>query len=80
VDSNEYDLFLRVDSNTRGHFNWYNFTVKNLKQGEKYKLNIANLERGFSLYARGMKPYMKSLKDKSAEWKQNGNSVSYMRK
>lgn len=23
----EYDLFMRVDANTRGHFQWYNFKV-----------------------------------------------------
>ena len=25
----EYDLFVRIDSNTKGHINWYNFKVKN---------------------------------------------------
>jgi hypothetical protein len=23
----EYDLLMRVDSNTRGHFSWFNFKV-----------------------------------------------------
>lgn len=27
VGQDEYDLFMRVDSNTRGHFSWYNFTI-----------------------------------------------------
>lgn len=30
VDERQYDLFLRVDSNTKGHIQWYNFKVKNL--------------------------------------------------
>ncbi len=25
----EYDLFMRVDTNTKGHTNWYYFKVKN---------------------------------------------------
>jgi hypothetical protein len=25
----EYDLFMRVDSNTRGHHQWFYFTVSN---------------------------------------------------
>lgn len=28
LNSNEYDLFMRVDSNTRGHLQWFNFTVR----------------------------------------------------
>lgn len=23
----EYDLFVRADTNTKGHFTWYNFTM-----------------------------------------------------
>lgn len=30
---NEYDIFLRVDTNTRGHTNWYYFSVENAKAG-----------------------------------------------
>jgi len=33
INNNEYDLFMRVDSNTRGHAHWFNFTVKNMKKG-----------------------------------------------
>lgn len=29
VDDFEYDLFMRVDTNTKGHTNWYYFSVKN---------------------------------------------------
>lgn len=46
----EYDLYLRVDSNTRGHFQWYNFKIKNLSKGIKYKFNICNLQKDCSLY------------------------------
>ena len=29
VGSAEFDLFLRVDSNTRGHAGWFYFSIKN---------------------------------------------------
>lgn len=29
VKKNEYDLFLRSDTNTRGHTSWYYFKVNN---------------------------------------------------
>ena len=45
VDSHEYDLYLRVDSNTRGHFLWYNFKVCNVERGVKYKFNICNMQK-----------------------------------
>jgi len=32
VKRNEYDLFLRCDTNTRGHTAWFYFKVDNLDQ------------------------------------------------
>jgi hypothetical protein len=29
----EYDLFMRVDTNTRGHFSWYYFKVSHVPVG-----------------------------------------------
>jgi hypothetical protein len=42
---NEYDLFMRVDANTRGHFSWYYFKIINLPKGEKIKINICNFTK-----------------------------------
>lgn len=43
---NEYDLFLRIDSNTNGHVMWYYFRVQNREnKGMKIRLNICNLRR-----------------------------------
>jgi hypothetical protein len=68
VDVNEYDLFMRVDTNTRGHFSWYYFKIGDLAKGQKIKVNICNftkvncimsyLIQQRCLYERGMKPYM----------------------
>lgn len=63
----EYDLFLRVDSNTKGHSQWFFFSLvlkgllksmPDLGKRSKVKLNIMNLSKHASLYKQGMKPYM----------------------
>jgi len=69
----EYDLFMRVDSNTKGHTSWYNFEVKGLKKGEKIQLNICNLAKSRSLYERGMRPYI--WRSSKQEWLQGGENV-----
>ena len=65
----EYDLFLRVDSNTKGiiifntplgHLSWFNFKVKNLQKDIPYKFNICNMTKKKCLYERGMSPYIYS--------------------
>jgi len=58
----EYDIYLRVDSNTRGHTNWFYFSVKGAKPGQKVRFNIMNFSKKESLYKRGMKPYVFSKK------------------
>lgn len=47
--SDEYDLFLRVDSNTRGRTQWFNFTVSS-RSGRSLRLNICNMGRDNDLY------------------------------
>jgi len=53
---------LRVDSNTRGHLQWFNFKIKGLEKLQKYRINICNLQKNKSLYSRGQKPYIYSAK------------------
>ena len=62
IKSNQFDLFLRVDSNTRGHTSWYYFSIKNGKKKEKIVINICNLAKPSSLYEQGMKPFVFSKK------------------
>jgi hypothetical protein len=62
VHPNEFDLFLRIDSNTRGHTSWYYFSVKNGDKLQKVTLNICNLTKPRNLYEQGMKPYILSKK------------------
>ena len=49
---NEYDLYMRSDSNTRGHHQWFYFSVSN-SNPVTAKFNILNFtKRGSSLRAR----------------------------
>ena len=74
VNENEYDLFMRVDTNTRGHIQWFNFSVKN-NGVKKIKLNIVNFRKFKTLYNRGMKPFVFSEyrnQTKNQGWFQGG--------
>ena len=74
---------MRVDSNTRGHFLWYNFKVSNLQKNVRYKFNICNMQKETSLYSRGMKPYVLSAKSQEKlgrDWMQQGENIKYERK
>ena len=70
---------MRVDTNTRGHTQWFNFTVRN--NGKKrIKLNICNFRKHKTLLNRGMKPYIFSQYRNQTQglgWKQGGSKVSY---
>jgi hypothetical protein len=53
---NEYDLFLRIDSNTNGHIMWYYFKVKNTEPKPRtVRLNICNLRRSQLFYDKVMR-------------------------
>jgi hypothetical protein len=54
VSKGEYDIFMRIDSNTRGHLQWYYFKVKNCGL-KKIKLNIVNFRKKKTLYQKGIK-------------------------
>jgi hypothetical protein len=56
VSDNEYDLLMRLDSNSRSHQQWFYFSIdcKDIKKrtikGETIKLNIMNFTKPNSLY------------------------------
>lgn len=66
-------MFIRIDSNTRGHLQWYYFRVKNVSL-QKIKINIVNFQRKRTLYQRGMKPFVKVG---DGEWAQGGLNISF---
>ncbi|CAD8189790.1 unnamed protein product [Paramecium pentaurelia] len=70
----EYDLFMRVDTNTKGHTLWYYFEITGLKNLEQIKFNICNFRKKRCLYERGMKPYVQR---DSQDWQQEGENIKY---
>ncbi|CAD8109409.1 unnamed protein product [Paramecium sonneborni] len=75
VSEFEYDLYMRVDSNTQGHTSWYYFELNGMKLGEKIQLNICNFRKSHSLYERGMRPYI--WRSNNEQWLQGGDDVKY---
>eukprot|EP00826_Nyctotherus_ovalis_P022204 TRINITY_DN17284_c0_g1_i3.p1 TRINITY_DN17284_c0_g1~~TRINITY_DN17284_c0_g1_i3.p1 ORF type:complete len:210 (+),score=36.90 TRINITY_DN17284_c0_g1_i3:69-698(+) len=60
----EFDLFMRTDTNTRGHHQWFYFSVTNKVQGT-FKFNILNFTKHDSLYRHGMRVAIFSAKKSS---------------
>ncbi|CAD8188775.1 unnamed protein product [Paramecium pentaurelia] len=71
----EYDLYMRVDGNTKGHTLWYNFEMTGMKKTEVIQLNICNFRKSRTLYERGMKPYI--WRSTNPEWLQGGEQIQY---
>ena len=69
IKKNEYDLFLRSDTNTRGHTSWYYFKVCNNDQIGDIQFNVCNFGKKKNLYASGLKPYCMTGE---GEWTQTG--------
>lgn len=56
----EYDLFIRPDTCNPRFRVWFNFTVQNVRSGQKVIFNIVNFSKTKSLYREGMSPLVKS--------------------
>ena len=79
---NEFECFMRVDANTRGHLQWFYFKMFNLKKDETYKLNICNFHKAKSLYTRGMRPFLfshRANEEQPVGWQQGGQNIEYSR-
>jgi hypothetical protein len=72
VATDEFDCFIRSDSNTQGHCNWYHFSVEAQEPG-RCRLNIYNITKHASLYSEGMRPYVND----GYGWKQAGDDVKF---
>ena len=60
--SQKYDLFCKVDTNTKGHQQWFYFKVKKMRTDVKYHFSICNFTKPFSLFKQGMQVQMFSKK------------------
>lgn len=64
---------------TRGHTQWFYFSVSNVRKGVPYKFNIINLMKPDSLFNFGMKPVVYSEKnaEKGIGWVRGGHDICY---
>jgi hypothetical protein len=67
---------MRVDTNTKGHLQWYNFTIKN-NNSKKIKINIVNFRKFNTLYNQSLRPYVLSSHYPNKKWKQGGANVKF---
>ena len=78
----EYNCFMRVDANTKGHLQWYYFKITNMTARQKYRINLYNFQKAKTLYARGMRPYIFSQKqylDNQIGWHQDCEDIVYLK-
>lgn len=61
VAPTEYDMYMRVDSNTRGHHQWFYFKINNQSKVGTVKFNFINFTKRQSLYMHGMRVNAKSM-------------------
>jgi hypothetical protein len=75
-----YDLFLRADTNTMGHFGWFHFEVARTRKGQTVHFNVVNMTRPGCLYNHGMLVNMWSLKRNQPRfvgWERAGFNLKY---
>ena len=60
VDAYEYNLLMKVDTNTRGNTYWFMYKVTDFMVGVRYRFNILNFTRNLDIfYNQGMNIVMK---------------------
>ena len=45
ITSDEYHMYMQVDTNTKGHQQWFYFRVRNTKTDRKYQFHIMNFTK-----------------------------------
>lgn len=76
----EYNLFMRVDTNTRGHHQWFYFSVEHQEyfKDKKVTFNIMNFTKDESLYNSGMRVVL-AKRSNGYKHERGGQDISYFR-
>ena len=64
-----FELYLRPDSNTHGHFQWFYFTVHS-RTVQTITLVIKNFIKAKMMYRNGLRPYYRSNLSGNTAWTQ----------
>lgn len=78
----EYNLFLNVDTNTKGHSMWFYFAVTNTERSRTVKFNILNCSKPIPLFKAGMRPQVFSeisYEESGTEWIPDTSEAIYTR-
>ena len=77
VKEDEYDLYIRNDTNTYGKNQWFYFKVQNTGEEREVKMNIVNFCKQDSLYNQGLQPciYRESFPQKG--WHYMCDNIKY---
>ena len=62
LSDKSYLLLMREDTNSKGFYQWFYYSVKGMKKGETYSFQIANFQKRYSLFSTGMHPSVLSEK------------------
>lgn len=77
---NEYELHLNNDIETKGHTQWYYFSVRSFKSSHTVRFNLVNFYKFESLYNEGLQPCVYSVtkyKRTGVKWHRGGSSIAY---
>ena len=75
-----YDLYMRVDTNTRGHHQWFYFSVEVPESMMKKSITfrVVNFTKPHSLYTSGMRVCYSRRSD-NYRWLKGGTNIKYGR-
>ena len=76
----EYKIYMNVDTNTKGHQQWFDFKVSNTGKGQRVKFVIENFTKTYCLFRQGMKVFGYSKKmheEKGIGWHPVGEEIRY---
>ena len=71
----EYELFMRPDTNTDTHFQWFYFKVKCCKGAKTAIFTIKNFVKGGMLYNNGLQPFFR--RKKQQKYQQIGTPTQF---
>lgn len=79
-NEDEYNLMMQKDVNTYGYTQWFFFKVTRMRQGRTCKFNIVNFYKRSSLYQKGMRVLVYSVRENANNkrgWHRDGTNIHY---
>ena len=74
--SNQYELYIKPDTNTMTHFQWFYFKVRNKNPGHIY-IVIKNFLKAKMLYREGLRPFHRASSKNNKHFEQISSSVYF---